>query len=60
MLAEYIYTDETMEFGFANVSTDRWQRTLDTYIAIGEIDASMTAADVHDNRVLDAVETTKR
>ena len=60
MLAEYIYTDETMEFGFANVSSERWQRTLDTYIAIGEIDPSMTSADVFDGRILDAVETTKR
>ena len=60
MLSEYIYTDETMEFGFANVSSERWQQTLDTYIAIGEIDPSMTSADVFDGRILDAVETTKR
>ncbi len=60
MISEYIYTDETKEFGFGNVSSDRWQQTLDTYIAIGEIDSSMTHADVFDSRILDSVETTKR
>ncbi len=60
MISEYIYTDETKEFGFGNVSSDRWQQTLDTYIGIGEIDSSMTAADVFDSRVLDSIETSKR
>ena len=60
MIAEYIYTDETSEFGFANVSSDRWQQTLDTYIAIGEIDSAMTYADVFDSRVLDAAQRTMR
>ena len=60
MVSEYVFTDETMEYGFGNVSSERWQQTLDTYIAIGEIDSSMTHADVFDSRILDSVETTKR
>ena len=56
----FIYNDETLEYGFGNVDPDRWQRTLDLFAAIGEIDDSLTADDVLDNRVLDAAMRTKR
>ncbi len=60
IIEEYIYTDETLESGFANVSRDRWQQTLDRYAALGEVKDSLTADDVHDGSVLAAVPRTKR
>jgi NitT/TauT family transport system substrate-binding protein len=57
---EFIYTSETATEGFANVSMDRWQATLDTYAKLGEISADLTAADVHTDVILNAVERTKR
>ena len=60
MFDSYIYTDETLEHGFGNVSADRWTRTLDTYKKLGEIRSDLTAEDVFDDRVLKAAKRTNR
>ena len=60
IIEDYVYTDETLEFGFANVSRERWQQTLDRYAALGEVKDSLTADDVHDGSVLEAVSRTMR
>jgi NitT/TauT family transport system substrate-binding protein len=57
---DYIYTDETRENGFGYLSADRWQQTLDTYIAIGELPDGMTSDQVMDGRILAASARTKR
>lgn len=57
---DYIFTDETATNGFGNVSTERWQQTLDTYAAIGEIRDDITAASVFDPSILNASDRTKR
>ena len=57
---QYVYTDETAEHGFGNISAERWQQTLDTYAGLGEISADLTAADVLDASILDAAERTRR
>lgn len=57
---EYLYSDETKAKGFGNISADRWQRTLDTYAAIGEIRDDLRAEDVMDGRILDAAERSRR
>ncbi|QBY01390.1 hypothetical protein E2K80_12185 [Rhodophyticola sp. CCM32] len=59
-LDNYIYTDETLEFGWGNVSEARWQQTLDTYASIGEIESSLSAVDVFDGSILAATDRTKR
>jgi NitT/TauT family transport system substrate-binding protein len=56
----YIYSDETAAHGFGHISTDRWQQTLDTYVAIGEIGSDVTAEDVFDASVLEATNRTHR
>lgn len=56
----YIYNEDTRQHGFGNVDAERWQRTLDTYARIGEIDEGLSAEDVFDDRVLKAAERTKR
>ena len=60
IIEDYIYTGETAEHGFGYVSPNRWQETLDRYAALGEIKDSLTAADVHDGSILEAVDRTKR
>ncbi|MEO5325806.1 ABC transporter substrate-binding protein [Mesorhizobium sp. CC13] len=60
IVADYIYTDETREYGFANISKDRWNATLQTYAKIGEIKPELTAEDVFDGRALAAAKRTKR
>ncbi|GAA4111062.1 ABC transporter substrate-binding protein [Aminobacter aganoensis] len=60
IVADFIYTDETREHGFANISKDRWNATLQTYARIGEIKPELTADDVFDDRVLVAAQRTKR
>lgn len=56
----YIYTQETKTNGFGNVSSERWQKTLDTYAAIGEIRDDIDAADVFDPSILQVAKRTKR
>lgn len=60
IVADYIYTDETREYGFANISKDRWNATLQTYAKIGEIKPELTAEDVFDGRALAVAKRTKR
>ena len=60
IVSDYVYTDETAEAGFGNVSRDRWQQTLDRYAKLGEIKDSLTADDVFDGSVLAAVDRTMR
>ncbi len=55
----YIYNEDTVEYGFANVDKDRWQRTLDLYAKIGEI-GELKTDDVFDSSILDQTELTKR
>lgn len=55
----YIYNEDTVEHGFANVDKDRWQRTLDLYAKIGEI-GELKTDDVFDSSILDQTELTKR
>jgi len=57
---DYISTDETKANGFGYLSADRWQQTLDTYIAIGELPAGMTSAQVMDGSILAAAKRTNR
>lgn len=60
LVDEYVYTEETKDHGFGNVSADRWQETLNTYAAIGEISEELTAADVMDSRILETSTRTNR
>jgi NitT/TauT family transport system substrate-binding protein len=60
IVADFIYTDETREHGFANISKDRWDATLQTYAKIGEIKSELTADDVFDGSILAAAQRTKR
>ena len=56
----YIYNDDTKQYGFANVSSERWQNTLDLYAKIGEISDELDAADVFDGTILGKSKLTKR
>lgn len=60
IVADYIYTDETETQGFGNISADRWQKTLDSYAAIGEISADLKASDVFDDSILKMADRAKR
>ncbi len=60
IIDEFVYTDETANMGFGNVSAERWQQALDRYAKLGEISAELKAADIHDGSILEAVERTKR
>lgn len=60
IVGDFIYTDETREHGFANVSKDRWNATLQVYAKIGEVRPELGADDVFDDRILRAAQRTKR
>lgn len=60
IVSDFIYTDETREHGFGNVSKDRWNATLQTYAKIGEVKPELGADDVFDDRILKAAQRTKR
>jgi len=60
LIADFVYTDETASHGFGYISSERWQRTLDTYAGIGEISEDLTSANVFDSRVLEEATRTHR
>lgn len=60
ILDEYIFTDETRERGFGDVSRERWTNTLNTYAKLGFINAKITTDDVFDGRILAEAKVTKR
>ena len=60
VIRDYIYTDETLAHGFGYIAADRWDRTLNTYKGIGEIEPSVSVADVFDDRILKAATRTMR
>lgn len=60
IVKDFIYSDDTREHGFANISKDRWNTTLQTYARIGEVKSDLTVDSVFDDRILKAAQRTKR
>ncbi|BCH20486.1 hypothetical protein MesoLjLc_02710 [Mesorhizobium sp. L-8-10] len=60
IVKDFIYSDDTREHGFGNISKDRWDTTLQTYAKIGEVKPDLTADSVFDDRILKAAQRTKR
>lgn len=57
---DYIFTEETQAHGFGNVSAERWDQTLSTYKALGEIRQDVQVADLFDPSILENSNRTKR
>lgn len=60
IVSDFVFTEETVTHGFGNIDPDRWQRTLDRYRKLGELDTALNSADVFDASILDGVERSKR
>lgn len=60
IVGDFIYSEDTREHGFGNISKDRWNATLQTYAKIGEVKPDLTADSVFDDRILKAAQRTKR
>ena len=60
ILDKYIFTENTVQNGFGDVSKERWNNTLATYAELGFVKAGITADDVFDASILEAAARTKR